>query len=170
MTNMLENLVMRDAEEKDVPVMYQFARELAEYEGMGEEMVATEESYREWIFQKKFARAKIAELDGEPVGWMVYWCTFSTFLGKSGIFLEDLYVSPKHRRKGIGTAMLQYLAKRVVETGCGRLEWACQDWNAPTIRFYKSFGAKAMRQWSSYRLDGAELTQLAGIQTEGSGE
>ncbi len=158
---MLENLVIRDAEEKDVPVMYRFARELAEYEGIAGEMTATEESYREWIVHKKFARAKIAELDGTPVGWMVYWCNFSTLMGRSGIYLQDLYVQPEYRRKGIGTAMLRYLAKRVVETGCGTLEWACLDWNAPSIRFYKALGARAMRQWTLYRLDGEDLKRLA---------
>ena len=129
---------------------------------MEAEMVATEESYREWIFHKKFARAKIAELDGTPVGWMVYWCNFSTFLGREGIYLEDLYVMPEYRGRGYGKALLQKLAEIAVQRGCGRLEWWCLDWNQPSIDFYLSLGAEPMKDWTVYRIAGDSLSNLAG--------
>ena len=157
----MENLSFRYAEEKDVPRILLFIRELAAYENMSDEVVATEELLKEWIFEKKKAEVLFAVLNGEEIGFALFFHNFSTFLGRAGIYLEDLYVRPEYRGRGYGKAILQKLAKIAVERGCGRLEWWCLDWNRPSIDFYLSLGAEAMEDWTVYRLAGDTLKKLA---------
>lgn len=152
---------IRIAVEKDVPTILGFIKELAEYEKMSDDVVATEELLKKNIFEKKLAEVIIAEYDGKPVGFALFFHNFSTFLGKSGIYLEDLYVQTSMRNKGIGKILLSHLAKIAVERDCGRLEWSCLNWNEPSIAFYKEQGAKAMDEWSVYRVTGKELLDLS---------
>lgn len=154
-------LSFRFAKEEDVPIILNFIRELAQYEKMLDEVVATEDLLTEWIFRQKKAEVLFAVVDEKEVGFALFFHNFSTFLGRAGIYLEDLYVKPEYRGKGYGKKILQQLAKLAVERGCGRLEWWCLDWNKPSIEFYKSLGAKAMDEWTVYRITGATLTELA---------
>jgi len=158
---MIKGFRIRPAVSADVPLILSFVRELAEYERMLNEVVATEDVMREWLFEKEKAEVLIGELNGEPVAFALFFHNFSTFLGRAGMYLEDLYVRPKARGKGIGTSMLKHLAKLTVERGCGRLEWSCLDWNTDSIKFYLSLKAKAMDGWTTYRLAGDTLEQLA---------
>jgi GNAT superfamily N-acetyltransferase len=151
---MLENFIIRPACEEDVPLLLDFIRELAEYERLSNEVVATHDLLMEWLFEQKKAEALIGELDGKPVAFALFFHNFSTFLGRAGIYLEDLFVRPEARGKGIGKAMFQYIAQIAVSRRCGRLEWWCLDWNTPSISFYKAFGAEAMSDWTVYRLSG----------------
>ncbi len=152
----------RPAEEKDTQLLMQFIRALAEYEHMLDQVVATEAILREWLFEKRVAEAFFA-LEGETeVGFALYFHNFSTFLGRGGIYLEDLFVLPEHRGKGYGKAILARLAQIARERGCGRLEWACLDWNKPSIDFYLSLGAVPMDEWTVYRVSGDKLALLAG--------
>ncbi|MCI8280216.1 MAG: GNAT family N-acetyltransferase [Lachnospiraceae bacterium] len=153
-------LEIRLAKEEDVSSILGFVRELAEYEHMLDEVVATEEIMREWIFEKKKAEVLIGEEDGKPVGFALFFHNFSTFLGRSGIYLEDLFVKPAYRGKGYGKALLQKLAQITVERGCGRLEWCCLDWNQPSIDFYKSLGAVPLEEWTIYRMTGDTLQEF----------
>ena len=155
------DVTFRFAEEKDAALVLQFIQGLAEYERMPDEVIATEELLREWIFEKHKAEVLLAELDGAAVGFALFFHNFSTFLGRSGIYLEDLYVLPEHRGKGCGKAILRELANIAVERGCGRLEWSCLDWNQPSIDFYLSMGAKPMDEWTVYRLSGQTLLDAA---------
>jgi len=147
--------------EEDVPLVLQFIKELADYEKMLDEVVATEELLREWIFENQKAEVLIGELDGEPVGFALFFHNFSTFLGRSGIYLEDLYIQPSMRGKRLGKIMLKQLAKLAVERRCGRLEWWVLDWNSPSIAFYLSLGAEPMKDWPVYRISGDTLVSLA---------
>lgn len=151
---------IRFAEAADVHLILEFVKELADYEHMLEEVVATEEIMEEWIFQKKKAEVLIGEEDGVPVGFALFFHNFSTFLGRSGVYLEDLFVKPEYRGKGYGKALLQRLAQIAVERGCGRLEWWCLDWNQPSIDFYKSLGAVPMEEWTTYRISGERLLEF----------
>lgn len=151
----------RYAEEKDVSLILYFIKELAEYEELLNEVVATEDILKEWIFEKKKAEVVFALEDGVEVGFALFFHNFSTFLGRSGVYLEDLYVKPEFRGKGYGKALLKKLAQIAVERGCGRLEWWCLDWNKPSIDFYLSLGAEPMKDWTVYRIAGDTLTQLA---------
>jgi GNAT superfamily N-acetyltransferase len=154
-------VTFRHATREDCPLILAFIRELAEYEGMLDEVVATAELLEEWVFDKQKAEVVFA-LEGEQeVGFALFFHNFSTFLGKAGIYLEDLYVRPEHRNKGYGRALLKQLAKLALERGCGRLEWWCLDWNTPSIEFYRSLGAEPMEDWTVYRLAGGTLRQLA---------
>lgn len=157
----MENISFRFAEEKDVPVILQFIKELADYEKMLDEVVADEALLREWIFEKKKAEVIFALIDGEKVGFALFFHNFSTFLGRAGIYLEDLYVKPEYRGKGLGKGLLKQLAKIAVERGCGRLEWSCLDWNKPSIDFYLSLDATPMNKWTVYRLTGETLRNMA---------
>ena len=158
----MENkLVFRYAERKDVPLILQFIKHLAEYEKMLEEVVADEATLEEWIFDQKKAEVIFAMENGKEVGFALFFHNFSTFLGRAGIYLEDLYVEPAHRGQGIGTALLRELARIAVARGCGRLEWWCLDWNTPSIEFYRSLGAEAMEDWTVYRISGETLSKLA---------
>lgn len=157
----LDNFIIRHAGEKDVPIILSFIKELAQYEEMLDEVVATEEILRESIFEEKAAEVIIGEYEGKPVAFALFFHNFSTFLGRPGLYLEDLYVKPEMRGKGIGKIMLSYLAKIAVDRRCGRFEWWCLDWNEPSIEFYKRIGAVPMDEWTVYRVDGKALTDLA---------
>ena len=149
------------ATENDCAEILSFINLLAEYEKMQNEVVATEVLLKECIFEKKKAEVIFAVEDGENVGFALFFHNFSTFLGRAGIYLEDLFVLPEFRGKGYGKALLQKLAGIAVERGCGRLEWACLDWNKPSNDFYLSLGAEPMDIWTTYRLDGETLKNNA---------
>ena len=153
---------IRAAAAADIPVILQFIRELAAYEKLSHEVVATEALLQEWIFEKQKAEVLLAEQNGKPVGFALFFHNFSTFLGRAGIYLEDLYVTPAARGNGVGKRLLQALASVAVERGCGRLEWSCLDWNIPSIGFYRSIGARPMDDWTVYRVTGKTLSALAG--------
>lgn len=153
--------LFRTAERNDVGLILQFIRELADYEKMLDEVVADEATLEEWLFDKQKSEVIFVLEDGEEVGFALFFHNFSTFLGRAGIYLEDLYVRPEHRGKGYGKALLRKLASIAVERGCGRLEWWCLDWNKPSIDFYLSLGAEPMSDWTVYRIAGETLTQLA---------
>ena len=157
----MSQITIRYAQESDIPQILQFIRKLARYENMLDDVVATEDLLREWIFEKKKAEVIFAEENGESVGFALFFHNFSTFLGRAGIYLEDLFVKPEHRGKGVGKALLQRLAQITMERGCGRLEWACLDWNKPSIDFYLSLDAMPMDQWTVYRLTGDTLRRMA---------
>ena len=152
---------IRNANESDTNTILQFIKELAEYEKMSKDVTATEELLKENLFVKKLAEVVIAEEDNIPVGFALFFHNFSTFLGKGGIYLEDLYVKPNMRNKGIGKILLKYLANLALERDCGRLEWSCLDWNEPSIAFYKERGAIPMDEWTVYRVTGENLIELA---------
>ena len=151
----------RYAERKDVTLILNFIKELADYEKMLDEVVADEKTLEEWIFNKQKAEVIFALEDNKEVGFALFFHNFSTFLGKAGIYLEDLYVRPEYRGKGYGKAILKKLASIAVERGCGRLEWWCLDWNKSSIDFYLSLGAESMSDWTVYRLAGDTLLNLA---------
>jgi GNAT superfamily N-acetyltransferase len=158
---MNRGLTFRNAERRDTALILQFIKELADYENMLDEVVADETTLMTWIFDKQKAEVIFALEDGEEVGFALYFHNFSTFLGRAGIYLEDLYVKPEHRGKGYGKAILKKLAEIAVERGCGRLEWWCLDWNKPSIDFYCSLGAEPMSDWTVYRIAGDTLKKLA---------
>ncbi len=158
---MENSTAFRYAEPKDVSLILQFIKRLAEYEKMIDEVVADEELLNEWIFEKNRAEVIFVLADGKEVGFALFFHNFSTFLGRAGIYLEDLYVLPEYRGQGFGRAILKKLSGIAVERGCGRLEWSCLDWNKPSIEFYLSLGAKPMDDWTVYRLSGDTLKGLA---------
>ena len=151
----------RFAEESDCRLVLSFIRGLADYEKMSDQVVATEELLREWIFEKRKAEVLFVCDDGKEVGFALFFHNFSTFLGRAGIYLEDLFVLPEYRGKGYGKALLKKLAQITAERGCGRLEWACLDWNQPSIDFYGSLGALPMEEWTTYRLTGDTLQEMS---------
>jgi GNAT superfamily N-acetyltransferase len=151
----------RFAERKDTPLILKFIKDLARYEKMEQEVTATEGLLEEWIFDKQKAEVLFAVLDGKEIGFALFFHNFSTFLGKAGIYLEDLFVLPEYRGKGYGKRILQKLAETAVERNCGRLEWCCLNWNKPSIDFYLSLGAVPMKDWTVYRVTGNTLNQLA---------
>ena len=152
---------IRQAKENDVKLILQFIKGLGEYEKLSHEVVATEEKLYKTLFQQKMAEVIIGEYNGNPVGFALFFHNYSTFLGQAGIYLEDLYILPEMRGNGFGKSMLKYLAKLAVERDCGRLEWACLDWNEPSICFYKGLGAKALEDWTVYRVTSETLVDLA---------
>lgn len=154
-------LNFRYAERNDVSLILKFIRELAAYEKMLDEVVADEATLEEWIFDKNKAEVIFACLDGKEIGFALFFHNFSTFLGRAGLYLEDLYVSPEYRGKGYGKAILKKLASIAVERKCGRLEWWCLDWNKPSIDFYLSLGAEPLSDWTVYRIAGETLKDLA---------
>lgn len=157
----MNGLTFRAAEKKDCGLILYFIRELATYERMLDEVVATEEMLRDWLFGKHGAEVIFACEDGKEVGFALFFHNFSTFVGRAGLYLEDLYVLPEYRGKGYGKALLKRLAAIAVERGCGRMEWVCLDWNRPSIDFYRSLGAKPMDEWTVYRVAGKSLQNLA---------
>ena len=157
----MNDLTIRFARPEDIPCILGFIRELAVYEKLKDQVIATEELLQEWLFDKQKAEVLLAVVDGKPVGSALFFHNFSTFLGRAGIYLEDLYVQPAHRGKGYGKALLKRLAQITVERGCGRLEWSCLDWNQPSIDFYRSIGAVPMDGWTIYRLTGETLQQFS---------
>lgn len=157
------SITLRPVVPADVPLVLALINELAEYERLAHEVRATEEDIREALFgARPYAEVVIGEYDGEAVGFALFFHNFSTFLGRPGIYLEDLYVRPAMRGRGIGKALLAHLAALAVERRCGRLEWSVLDWNAPSIAFYESLGARPMEEWTVYRLTGEALHALAG--------
>ena len=159
-------VTFRFAVEQDTPLILNFIKELADYEHMLDQVVADEATLADQLFQKKNAEVLFALENGREVGFALFFHNFSTFLGRSGVYLEDLYVRPDCRGKGYGKAILQKLASIALERGCGRMEWWCLDWNKPSIDFYCSLGAEPMSDWTVYRLTGDTLKNLA--ETPGS--
>ena len=165
MSNLIEtklsDFTLRFAQEKDLNTILTFIKALAEYENMTEHVVATEDLLKVSLFEKKAEEVVIGEFQGKPVCFALFFHNFSTFLGKPGIYLEDLFVLPEARGKGIGKIMLSFLANLAVQRGCGRLEWSCLDWNEPSINFYKKQGAISMDEWTVYRASDEALIKLA---------
>lgn len=157
----MESLSFRAARRADVLLILGMIRALAEYEQLLSEVVATESVLEEWLFDKKKAEVLFPMLEGKEIGFALYFHNFSTFLGRAGLYLEDLYIQPEYRGRGYGRKVLQKLAQIAVERGCGRLEWWCLDWNASSIAFYKNLGAQPMDEWTVYRLTGDTLRGLA---------
>ncbi len=154
---------LRAAKERDVGVILGFIKELADFERLSHEVVATEAMLARHLFgDRPVAEAIVAEFDGAPVGFALFFHSFSTFLGKPGLYLEDLFVTPSLRGKGIGRALLRRVSKLALERDCGRVEWAVLDWNEPAIKFYEKIGAAPMVEWSTYRLAGSALREFAG--------
>ncbi len=151
----------RFATKEDAGKILFFIKQLAKYEKMENEVIATESLLEEWIFDKKKAEVIFALEQEKEVGFALFFHNFSTFLGWSGIYLEDLFVLEEYRGKGYGKGLLKELARITVNRGCGRLEWSCLDWNEPSINFYKSLGATLMDEWTVYRLTGDTLTKMA---------
>ena len=152
-----------EATERDVPVILELIRGLAEYERLSDKCTATEEQLRETLFgPHPAAETLLASVDGETVGFALFFTNYSTFLARPGIYLEDLFVKPQARGKGIGKALLVRLAQIARDRRCGRMEWSVLDWNEPSIKFYESLGAVAMKEWTVYRMTGEALEKLAG--------
>ncbi|HEY7322329.1 MAG TPA: GNAT family N-acetyltransferase [Candidatus Binatia bacterium] len=155
-------LQIKSATESDVPVILSFIKKLARYERLSHEVVATEESLRETLFgSRQTAEVAIGYLETTPVGFVLFFHNYSTFLGKPGLYIEDLYVDEAYRRRGYGRALLLYVARLAKERGCGRLEWSVLDWNQPAIDFYKKLGALPMSDWTIFRISGKRLDELA---------
>ena len=160
---MSDSITIRPATEQDVPLIQGFIRDLARYEHLEHEMVATEEGLRKTLFgERRYAEVVFACVGAEPVGFALFFHNYSTFLGKPGIYLEDLFVRPEARGRGIGKRLLAWLAQTAVARDCGRLEWAVLDWNEPSIGFYRSLGAILKSEWQIFRLTGDPLKALAG--------
>ena len=155
-------VTIRKAGREDTALILQFVRELAEYEKMSDQVVADEALLEKWIFDKGKAEVLFALVGGREAGFALFFYNFSTFLGRAGIYLEDLYVRPEYRGRGCGRALLKELAAIAVERGCGRLEWVYLNWNQPGIDFYLSLGASRMSEWNTYRVTGDALKELAG--------
>jgi len=157
----MENIIIREANRSDIALILDFIKKLAEYEKMLDQVVADTAVLESWLFEKNVARVFFV-LDGEKeVGFALFFHNFSTFLGRAGIYLEDLYVLPEYRGRGYGKALLKKLARTAEELGCGRLEWSCLDWNTPSIAFYRSLGAVSMDGWTGFRLTGEALENMA---------
>lgn len=152
---------IRFATEKDVALVLSFIKAIAEYEKMLDEVVADEALLREWIFEKKKAEVIFISENGTEVGFALFFHNFSTFVGRAGIYLEDLFVKPEYRGRGYGKKLIKEVARIAVERNCGRLEWCCLDWNKPSIDFYLSLGARPMSEWTTYRVAGETLKKLA---------
>ncbi|HCB41809.1 MAG TPA: GNAT family N-acetyltransferase [Pseudomonas sp.] len=160
----MSTLHIRDAEVADSELILHFVRELARYEKAEHEVVATRADIESSIFgEQSSVRALICEADGQPIGFAVYFFNYSTWQGRRGLYLEDLYVSPEYRGGGAGKALLKHLARIAVDGGCGRFEWSVLDWNEPAIKFYESIGAKAKSEWVGYQLAGEALETFAKI-------
>lgn len=158
---MMGTMTVRQAVETDTALILRFIKELADYEGLLHEVVATKDILHQSLFIDKAAEVVIAEEDGKPIGFALFFHNFSTFLGKAGIYLEDLYITPEARGKGYGKRMLAYLANLAKQRGCGRLEWWCLDENTPSVEFYKRLGAEAMEDWTVYRVSGNVLNSMS---------
>jgi GNAT superfamily N-acetyltransferase len=157
----IDGFTIKFAEEKDTGTVFSMIRELAEYEKLLGSFEVTEERLRESLFRRGVAEALIGEYKQRPIGYAIFFHTFSSFTGRIGIFIEDIYVKPKMRGKGFGEAMFAFIAKLAIERKCGRLEWSCLDWNTPSIAFYKKMGAVPLNDWTMYRLTGKNLKKLA---------
>ena len=151
----------RFAERSDCAIILGFIRELAKYEHLENDVVATDKMLEEWLFDKNTAEVLLAIVDNQEVGFALFFSNFSTFLGRAGMYLEDIFILSEYRGRGIGTAMFRKLARLAVERGYGRFEWACLDWNTPSIKFYRALGAEPVEGWTTFRLAGDSLTGLA---------
>lgn len=159
-----ETLRIVPATKADVPLILSFIKELAEYERLAHEVVATKEVLEETLFgERRYAEVLLAFLGTEPAGYALFFHSFSTFLGRPGLYLEDIYVRPQHRGNGIGKKFLSRLAQLAAERRCGRMEWAVLNWNEPSIGFYKSLGARPMDEWTVYRLSGDQIVRLGAV-------
>jgi GNAT superfamily N-acetyltransferase len=156
-----DHISLRFAEEKDTALILEFIRGLAEYEHLLDTVRMKETDIKKYVFEKKLIEVVIGEYDGAPAGFALFFHNFSTFAGKPGIFIEDLFVKPEFRGKGLGKIFFGFLAKIAVERNCGRMEWLCLDWNKPSIEFYKSQGAKPLDEWTTYRITGDDINKLA---------
>jgi GNAT superfamily N-acetyltransferase len=156
------HITVRPAVEADVPLIARLIRALAEYEHLFDHVKVTEKDLARCLFETRIAEALIAEYEGEAAGYALFFHTFSTFVGKPGLYIEDLFVLPAFRGRGLGRALVKEVAKISVERGYGRLEWSCLDWNEPSIRFYKSLGARPLEEWTMYRVAGDDVRKLAG--------
>jgi GNAT superfamily N-acetyltransferase len=160
---MSDTITIRPASRDDVPLVLEFIRDLARYERLEHEVAASEAQLRDALFgERRYAEVVFACVGGEPAGFALFFHNFSTFKGRPGIYLEDLFVRPEARGRGIGRQLLAHLARTAVERGCARLEWAVLDWNEPSIGFYRSLGAVPMDEWTTFRLTGESLALLAG--------
>lgn len=158
----MSDVTFRHAKREDAELILKFIKDLARYEKMENEVVATKELLEEWLFEKEKAEVIFAVSDGKEIGFALFFHNFSTFLGRAGIYLEDLYVMPEYRGRGYGKAILKKLAEIAIERRCGRLEWWCLNWNKPSIDFYLSLGAEPMKDWTVYRISGKTLEDMAG--------
>lgn len=154
---------IRKAQIKDVSLILDFIKGIAKYEKMENEVQATEKMLEDWLFRKKGAEVIFVTEDNREVGFALYFHNFSTFTGRPGLYLEDLFVLPEYRGRGYGKALFMYLVKTAVKRGCARMEWVCLNWNEPSIRFYRSMGAISMDNWKTYRLTADKLKSLSGI-------
>ncbi|MFA6830330.1 MAG: GNAT family N-acetyltransferase [Bacilli bacterium] len=152
--------MLRDTTEKDLDTIINFIKKLAEYEKMSDEVIIDPKLMKEWLFEKKLCKCKFALDNDKPVGFALYFYNYSTFKGKAGLYLEDLFVYPEYRNKGYGKELFKSLIQEAKENNLGRMEWCCLDWNEPSIRFYKSMNAKAMDEWTTYRLDESQFDSL----------
>lgn len=157
----MNEFTIREATRDDLALILQFIKDLAVYEKMLDDVVATEELLEEWIFEKGIAEVIFAVEDDVEVGFALFFHNYSTFVGRGGLYLEDLFVLPVHRGKGYGKALFRELARIAIERDCGRMEWTCLDWNQPSIDFYLSLDAEPMDEWTVYRLSGDTLENLA---------
>lgn len=157
----MSQIKFRYAEENDTGLVLEFIQGIAAYEKMLDQVVATEELLHEWMFEKKLVEVIFAEAEGDTVGFALFFQNFSTFVGRAGLYLEDIFVKPQYRKKGYGKAIFQHLAQIAVQRGCQRFEWVCLDWNQPSIDFYRSMGAVPMDEWTIYRLSGEAIKKAA---------
>ncbi|GAA0084307.1 GNAT family N-acetyltransferase [Clostridium sp. CTA-7] len=156
----MENLKIREAIEDDTQLILSLIKEIAEYENMSNEVIATGETLRESIFENNRAEVVLVDLDNKTIGYAVYFYNFSTFIGRNGLYIEDIFIKKEARGKGIGKEIFKFLGKKAKEEGCKRMEWTCLNWNEPSIKFYKSLGAVPMDEWTTYRLNEKEIEKL----------
>ncbi len=157
----IKDFSIRLAKEKDVDILLHFIKELAEYEKLLHSVTVTEELLKKNLFDKRIAEALIAEYRSEPVGFALFFHNFSTFLGKPGIYLEDIFIRPQFRNMGFGKEIFRFLSQLAVERDCGRMEWSVLDWNTSSIEFYKKLGASMLNEWKIFRLSGEALRKVA---------
>lgn len=157
----MNEVTFRFAEKKDAPIILDFIKGIAEYEKVSDDVVTTTEMIEEWIFEKKTAEVIFAIAEGDEVGFALFFHNFSTFVGRAGLYLEDIFVKNEYRKKGYGKALFKKLAEIALERNCGRMEWVCLDWNKPSIDFYMSLGAKPMNEWTLYRLTDKQLQDIS---------
>lgn len=156
-----DGFIIRPAQERDTALLLDFIKRLADYEKRLQEVVATEEDIKSVVFERKIAEALIAEHMGKPAGFAIFFYNFSTFLGKPGIYIEDLFVSPEFRGKGLGKLIFSFIARLAIQRNCGRVEWTVLTWNEPAINFYKKIGALPKNEWMLYKINGNALKELA---------
>jgi GNAT superfamily N-acetyltransferase len=157
----MEKIQFKTTTEKDIPVILDFIKQIAIYEEMLDKVTATEESLKESIFDNNRAEALLIELDNEAIGYIVYFFNYSTFIGREGLYIEDLYIKPEYRGQGLGKRCFEFLVKIAKEHKCQRVEWTCLDWNEPSLKFYKSIGAKQMNEWIIHRLDKEAIDRIS---------